>query len=153
MAYPGWIMALAVVGAIVVYLFIGWLLYRIAKEIWNNLDEILAGLVLMLWPLAVAVGVIFVIGKGLVILLSAIYSIIYWFFMYFSKLLRLGITGVEIDDLVKSERKIERKIDESKSEILGAVSDHIEVYHPPKPIRKPRKSTKPKKPSKKKAKK
>jgi len=137
---PNWVVSLSFIGAIVVYLFVGWILYRLAKEIWENLDEFLSAMILIFWPMAIIVGMMVVIG-------SALSSVIYYVGWYLIRLFGLPIYAADKADLVKMERKIDRKIDEGDSKIREYMDTE---YIPPKPVRKPKKETKPKKPSKKK---
>jgi len=140
---PGVVVLLSVIGAIVVYLFIGWLLFKLAKEIWDNLDEILAALILLFWPLAIIVGIVFVIGSGIV-------AIIYYVGWYLIRLFGLPIYAADKDDLVKSERRLERKINQNSLNMIGAVDNHIDVYHQVKTTRKAKKVKVSKKETKKK---
>jgi len=132
---PDWVVMLSVIGAVVVYLFLGWILYKLAKEIWENLDEVLAGLIFIFWPVAILVGVVFLI-------MSAIGSVIYYVGWYLIRLFGLPIYAADKADLVKMERKIDRKIDEGDSKIREYIDTE---YVPPKPVRKPKKLIKPKK--------
>ena len=143
---PAEVVVLSVIGAIVVYIFIGWILYKLAKEIFDNLDEILAGLILLLWPIAIMIGVFFIIG-------SVLWSIIYWIVWYFATLFRLPITAVEKDDFVKFEKRLERKIDQGSLNMIDAVDSHVDVYHPVKTTRKAKNKVSKKGTKKKKAKK
>jgi len=132
---PEWIVLPAILGYIVIYVFIGWLLYKLAKEIWDNLDEVLAALILVFWPVAIMVGVLFLIG-------SAICSVFYYVGWYLIRLFGLPIYAADKDDLVKSERKLEKRIDNSESKVLGVVDNHMNVYHPVKITRKAKKEVK-----------
>lgn len=145
-AYSGEIIFLAVIGAIVVYLFVGWLLSKLAKEIFDNLDEVLAGLILIFWPVAIMVGVIFIIG-------SAIIAVIYYVGWYLIRFFGLPIYAADKDDLVKSERRLERKIDQSSLDMIDVVDSHMDVYHPVKTTGKAKNKVSKKGTKKKKAKK
>ena len=137
---PNWVVSLSFIGAIVVYLFVGWILYRLAKEIWENLDEFLSAMILIFWPMAIIVGMMVVIG-------SALSSVIYYVGWYLIRLFGLPIYAADKADLVKMERKLDRKITEGDSSIREYMDTE---YVPPKSVRKAKKPTKPKKPSKKK---
>ena len=137
---PDWVVGLSFIGAIVVYLFLGWILYKLAKEIWENLDEFLARMILIFWPVAILVGIVFLIMSG-------VCSIIYYVGWYLIRLFGLPIYAADKADLVKMERKLDRKITEGDSSIREYMDTE---YVPPKPVRKAKKPTKPKKPSKKK---
>jgi len=140
---PAEVVLLAAIGAVVVYIFIGWILSKLAKEIFDNLDEILAALILILWPIAIMVGVIFGVG-------SILTSVIYYVGWYLIRLFGLPIYAADKDDLVKSERRLEKKIDQSSLNMIDTVDHHLEVYHPVKTARKAKKVKVSKKETKKK---
>ena len=62
---PTEVVMLALIGAVVVYALIGWLLSKLAEAIWENLDEALVVIIAIFWPIAVAIGVI--VGVGTIV--------------------------------------------------------------------------------------
>jgi len=102
-------------------------MYYVFKEIFKNVDFEELMMMAVIWPLTIVGGIAI--------------AVIYWVAYYLFRWLALPIIGADKYDLEKLERKVERKINDNKSDVRGLVDMHEGIYHPPKSARKPRKKT------------
>lgn len=125
---PGWILGLAVIGGIVLYGIVGFLIYQIIKAFKEDLDSELVVLFIIFWP-------IIIVGGIAVAILYYVVGYIFKFFAY-------PIVGVDKADLRESEDRIIDKIDAKIDREDNKIMNYLESeYVPPKPV-EPKKSAK-----------
>ncbi len=120
---PYWVVGLAVIGGIVIYALIGWIIYSIIKSFKDDLDADFIILCIIFWPI--------IIGGAIV------YSIVYYGFGYIFKFFAMPIVGADKHDLRVLEDNIVDKMDTKITREDNKIMNYLENdYVPPKPVRK-----------------
>jgi len=124
---PDWVVTLAVIGGILVYALIGWLIYNLIKAMWKDLDDGLMILCIIFWPIIIAGGIVVLVG-------SAIAAIIYYVGGYLFKLFMGPVINVDKADLRASEDRIIAKIDTKITKEDNKIMDYLEYDYTPKKL-------------------
>lgn len=90
---PDWVIALAILGATLIYSLIGILAFTIAKKEFNVDDDFTLALMGVIWPFVLAGGLIYLVG--------------YWIIMW----LIFPFIGATKQDLSRAERRLLDKIE------------------------------------------
>ncbi len=144
---PEWIFGLSIVGGIVVYLIVGFLVACLVKLLKDEINMDLLILALIFWPIVIVVGIA-------VAVVSAVSAIFYYVAVYLVKFFALPVTAVDKHDLRVAEDRILDKIDTKITREDNKIMKYLEYdYVPPKKVRKAKKPAKDKASKKKKAKK
>ena len=120
---PEWVITLAYVGGIVLYVIAGILLFFLIKSFKNDIDWEVIIFFILIWPLIIAGGIAF--------------AVIYYVGGYIFKFFAMPIVGVDKFDLKESEDRITNKIDTKITKEDNKIMNYLEYdYVPKKPIRK-----------------